>query len=83
MSEKAKLSDSDLIEWLNHWLATFHWHSDDRLCHLEFKDPYGHLYEATGKDLRECVGNAVTEHPSSLTFIKGGPDSARDAGAGR
>lgn len=65
------ISDADLIEWLNHWLASFEWSSETRLCTLWFKDPYDKRYHVEGKDLRECVLSAVVKHPTSLTFMKG------------
>ncbi len=65
------MTDSDMLTWLNHWLASFEWSPQTRLCTLWFKDPYGHRYHITGKDLFECVENAVKEHPTSLTFAKG------------
>lgn len=64
------MSDTEILNWLNYWLVSFRWNSDDRLCHLTFQDPGQHHYKATGKDLRECVENAVKAEPTSLTFIK-------------
>jgi hypothetical protein len=63
------MSDADIIKWLNHWLAAFDWHSDDRKCHMVFRDPYRHNYEIVGDDLRGCVARAVEMHPTSATFI--------------
>jgi hypothetical protein len=63
------MNDADIIKWLNHWLASFDWHSEDRKCHLVFRDPYRKSYEVIGEDLRECVANAVAKHPTSKTFI--------------
>ena len=65
------MSDADLIEWLNYWLVAFRWVPSTERCLLTFQDPYEHRYDITGKDLRECVANAVAKHPTSLTFIKG------------
>lgn len=65
------MSDAEILDWLNHWLVSFAWWPSDRLCHLEYQDPYSHLYVVTGVDLRECVLNAVAKHPTSLTFMQG------------
>lgn len=65
------MTDQEIIEWLNHWLVGFRWSSATTLCTLTFQDPYEHRYDAKGKDLRECVANAVAAHPTSLTFMKG------------
>ena len=64
------MNDEDIIAWLNYWLVSFAWSSETRLCTLTFKDPYEHPDKATGKDLRECVSNAVKAHPASCTFVK-------------
>lgn len=63
------MNDADIIKWLNHWLVRFDWSSAKGLCTLTFKDPYEHWYGAEGKDLRECVANAVKAQPTSCTFI--------------
>jgi hypothetical protein len=65
------LTDTEVVDWLDHWLVSFSWSRETQLCGLVFKDPYEHQYAMTGKSLRECVANAVTKHPTSLTFMKG------------